>query len=286
MQPKQHGGSIGDVEHIVASLIGPEAVIIEVERSISFVQCQMEQCLVPPQMVAEIMDSVFPMHLVLADPCNTFGGAPLHLHDMSDRVDRPRIRRVDRHSPAPERFGARIVASLLQPEGTHTEHIAVARHGFVPGRQDTRDTVPVLGERAVIEVQVMRKADREDVARVVQQDVLETAHSAGGVASSPAREGVHMSAFARRRGKPVCLLARSRGPRTKGTDAHQQEETALENMSHRHFGISVKRSLQQRASLSSEGEEIVQRRIQGGRRFVAGRSQFQAAFVQGHCSPL
>ena len=143
------------------------------------------------------MDLVFPVRLVLENPGDTLLRAALHLHDMGDGVDRPGIGGIDRHGPAAARLGPGVVAGLLQPEGAHAEHIAVAGHALVPGRQHARDAVPVLGKRAVIEMQVVREADREDVARVVQQDVLEAAHGPGGVASGPAREGVGMGALAR-----------------------------------------------------------------------------------------
>ena len=212
-------------------------------------------------------------------------GRPLHLHDMGDGVDRPRIGGVYGDRPAAELLGAGVVAHLLQPEGAHAEHIAVAGHGLVPGRQHARGAVPVLGERAVVEMQVVGEADREDVARMVQQDVLVAPRGRGRVAGGPAREGVGMGAFAVGRGKRARPFAGLRRPRAERAHAHQQEETAPENVGHRHVRIGLERGLEQRPRLAPESQEIVQRRIQRGRRLAAGCRQFQAALVQCHCPP-
>ena len=285
VQAEQHGGRIRDVEHVVARGVGPETVVIEVERRLRLVQRQVEQRLVPPQMVAEIVDLVFPVRLVLADPGDAFPGAALHFHDMGDGMDRPRIGGVYGHSPAAEILGPGVVADFLQPEGAHAEHIAVAGHALVPGRQHARGAVPVLGERAVIEMQVVREADREDVARVVEQDVLEAADGPGRVTRSPARQGVRMGAFARRRCKRACLFTGLRRPRAERAHAHQQEEIAPESMGHRHLGIGLERGLEQRPGLPPESQEVVQRRIQRGRRLVAGCGQFQTALVLSQSQP-
>ena len=204
---------------------------------------------------------------------------------MGDRMDRPRIGRVDGDRPAAEILGPRIVAHFLQPEGAHAQHIAVAGHALVPGRQDARGAVPVLDERAVIEMQIMREADGLNVARMVEQDVLEAAHRAGRVACGPPREGVGMGAFARCHCKPRRRLARLRRPRAQRADAHQQEKMAPENMGHGHLRIGLEGGLEQRPGLPSEGEEVVQRRIQCGCCIVAGCGQFQTALVVSQSQP-
>ena len=90
-----------------------------------------EQRQVPP--IVDLEEAVLrPGFGIVAHPGNAVALPALHLHDMRHRVLRPAVARLDPDGVPSQRFGAGVVAHLLEAEGLHGERRVIALHAGSP----------------------------------------------------------------------------------------------------------------------------------------------------------
>jgi hypothetical protein len=96
--------------------------------------------------------------------CRRAGGPAFPLHGSA------RVARVQRKRAATDLLGLLIVPALLEPERVHAEHIALVRHRFGPVGQDVCHAIAQHPRLIELKVAGVRHAQREAVARIVDQD--------------------------------------------------------------------------------------------------------------------
>src|SRR6185369_16102159 len=109
-----------------------------------------------------------------------------------DRMNRPGVATIGVERAATDVLRSRIQRSLLQPERIHTQHVAVARRAGVPGWQHLRDPDAEHRGRAEKEVADVRDLQRQEVLRMVQQDLAVAVNGTGEVALQPGTGGGSM----------------------------------------------------------------------------------------------
>ncbi len=102
--------------------------------------------------------------------CETFTGAPLHLHHMGDDVNGARMSGVERERAARHLFSTTILAVLLEGEPVHRKDARVAGRCSLPFGHHLGDTIPHRAPPAEAEVERMRDHKRQDIARPVDDD--------------------------------------------------------------------------------------------------------------------
>ncbi len=207
-QAPQHRGGVHHLERD-GTLRGTDPRVVQRERTSLLAELEVVEREMPP--VVKRQPIVYgPVGDPALEPFDAFADPALHLHHVRHRVHGPRIAAVQVQRPPAGLLGTAIQRGLLEPEGVHAEHVAVARHVGAPVRQDLRDAVAQQGRLAVEEVGDMRGLHRDEVARVLDDDVTVEPQRALEVALEPGarRGGVH--AFA---------LVGARAERLDGRDA-------------------------------------------------------------------
>ena len=124
--------------------------------------------------------------------CETFAGAPLHLHHMGDDMNGARMARIEAKRAMRYLFGTTILAVLLEGERVHRKHARVAGHRALPFGQHLGDTISHPALPAEAEVERMRDHERENVPRPVDDDGAVTFDRKSRIALEPStrRSGV------------------------------------------------------------------------------------------------
>ena len=186
LEPVQQRGGVLDVE-IEFRRLGADRPIVELEHAVVLAELEREQRRVPPQVLAERV-AVVPCPVGLAEEGHALREPTLHLQHVGDRVHRPQIVLADLDCPPPLGLGRRIVPALLQAERVHPQHVAVARHPGVPGADRARHRVAHEVRLAGPEQREMLQPHREQVVRVLNQNVVPDADRARRVALAPGGE--------------------------------------------------------------------------------------------------
>jgi hypothetical protein len=118
-------------------LAGFDVVVIEHEGAVEIAALDREEGGMPPDMVLD-RPTIGPMVVGVVEPRRAVLEPALHLEDMRDGMDGPKIVRIALDCLAAHGLGPGIVAHLLEAEGEHAQNEAVARHVVGPGRQRTR----------------------------------------------------------------------------------------------------------------------------------------------------
>src|SRR6266487_1204014 len=103
---------------------------------------------------------------------------PLHLHDVSDCMRAPEIRRIDIDSRPAHRLGHGVVPALLKRKTSARKDGPIARQVTSPFRQHTFDGachVAWPSEPKIIEVS---KSKRQDIRRMFGEDGFPDGQSA------------------------------------------------------------------------------------------------------------
>jgi hypothetical protein len=140
----QAGEERGGVHHVGrdAPLAGLDVVVVEHQRRVEIAALDGEEGGVPPDVVLD-RPAIGPVVVRVVEPGHAVGEPALHLHDVGHGMDGPEVVRVALDGFAAHGLGADIVAHLLEAEGEHAEHEAVARHVVGPGRQRARDVLRI-----------------------------------------------------------------------------------------------------------------------------------------------
>ena len=145
---------------------------------------------------------------------------------MRHRVDRPEIVVGELDGPTALGFSGGVISAFLQAEGVHPEYVPVARHCPVPCADGA-------GHRVAHEVGLARpeqgevlQPHREQIVRVVDQDLVPDADRARRVSLAPGGERGDVSALAERgaRRQPLGLRQRGIDLAVKRVRAEQHEE--------------------------------------------------------------
>ncbi len=240
---------------------------------------------VPPDMAAEGV-AVLPMIERIIEPVDAFLVAPLHFHHVRHGMDGPHVVGVPRHRLAAEFFGGRVIARLLQPEGTHAQDVAVIGDVRRPARQHR--SRPAAQARRVAEPEAgeVVQPECEDIQRMIRQDRLPALAGADGVAAGPGIQGLDMAPFARARaGHAGFRLLQRIGHGTGHRDrTEQHQHVAPETMRHAEPGIGFDRGLQRRHGGNPVIEPFRLGGVVGVDGGLAGGGQWQSLVVE-HLSP-
>ncbi len=197
----------------------------------------------------------------------TFRRAALHLHHMRDGMRGPAIPRVARHGLPPRRFGPRVVAAFLQPEGMHAEQEAVAGHVGGPARQDARDAVAQHLALAEEEIPELGELHREQVGRMLDRDAapglggglqfaIGPLPRAGDVGAFP-RIGPRREPFRRREAPPQL--------RIEGLVRDGGEDAGAERMTHHAVGLLLEQRIDLGDRIGLVGVQLRDRDVEPAR---------------------
>ena len=126
--------------------------------------------------------------------CETFTGAPLHLHHMGDGVDGTCMSGIECQRTTRDLFGTTILPVLLEGERVHRKHARIAGHLAIPFGQHLGDTIPHHAPPAKVKVERMRNNKRENVARPIDDDGTVTLDRKSWIAVEPStRRGCVMA---------------------------------------------------------------------------------------------
>src|SRR5262245_27266507 len=92
----------------------------------------------PPQVMLQLVGA-FPMAYEPLQPQDAVALAPLHLHDVRDRVRRPQVGGIDLDGFAAGCLRGGIIAALLERERAAAEERPVAGQLAAPFRRDALD---------------------------------------------------------------------------------------------------------------------------------------------------
>ena len=129
--------------------------IVGRERGLRIVRVEMEQRAMPCQMHGK-SGAFDPCRFGRGKECETFTGAPLHLHHMGDDVNGARMPGVEGKRATRHLFGTTILTVLLKAESVHRKDARVAGHRGLPFGQHLGDTIPQHAPPAEAEVERMR----------------------------------------------------------------------------------------------------------------------------------
>jgi hypothetical protein len=178
--PQQCRG-VGERRKIVG---GRDLGVVDRERRIDIVAIEMKQRAMPREMYREA-GVLAPGRLGRGQQGETFAKASPHLQHVGERMDRARMPRVVRERGTRFRLGAHVEAVLFETERMHGEHARVVRHRGIPRGQRLLDAVAQHRPAAESEVERMRGRERDDVARVVEQEGAVAFEREGRVAGEP-----------------------------------------------------------------------------------------------------
>ena len=155
-------------------------------------------------------------------------------------------------------FRAGVVARLLQRETVHAMDIAMPGHAVIPAVQHPADRLAHAGAVAAIEVPVFRKFERDQIARMVDQDVGQDSQRLRRSSVAPGRKRRDMRALARRGPDPRRRVfgggQRLARPRHQTAMGEKVQKIATQNVTHDQIGIRVLRRLQQIAGFQPRAE--------------------------------
>ena len=246
LQPPQQRGGIGDVQ-VVVGLFGTDAVVVAVQNRVVTLQIHQQQRPVPPQVIGKII-AVGPDFLGRLQPVRALAVAALHLQNVGHGMDRPDVRRIDRHRTMAHGFRIGEVAAFLQPEGVHAQHEAVAGRVFVPGIEHAGNGIAYIAGVAEIEIAAVGKLQRQHVQRVFQQDFFPQFQRALPIFLMPGGESRDMVALAL---GGAALQGRFPGssylradPLVQRADGEEFHETAAGHMAHQKIRIGLQGQFQ------------------------------------------
>ena len=126
----------------------------------------------PPEVEAEIV-VLEPVGLCSLQPVDAVGVASLHLEDVRDRVDGPRILRIQVHSLTAHTLGHLVFSALLQAERQHPQDKSVAYHRRVPGVESPAHDIAHVGGIASPEMEQLGQLDVHRISRMVDGNSVE-----------------------------------------------------------------------------------------------------------------
>src|SRR5690606_26962609 len=183
LQPHQQGCGVDEVE-IVFGGRGPNKAVELVEGCVVLAELQPVERSMPVDVVYEPA-LLPPDGLMLAYPLQSFPRSALHLQDMGHGMSGPDVAFVDLDRPAARSFSRLIISGLLQAEGAAAEEIAETWNILVPARHDPRGGIPHRHDVADEEMQIVRDPERQNVARMIQEDVLQPVDRAAQITAAP-----------------------------------------------------------------------------------------------------
>ena len=182
----------------------PELPVIGIEHVVVALELEIVQRAVPPHVMGEDA-ALLPGFLVFVDPGDAFLAPALRLQHMRHAMAGPDVVLVDLDRAAAERFRRHELAVLLVRKAAAAEHEAVARHVLAPARHDARHGIAHPRQVAEEEMHGMGEAHRQDVVRMVEQDVVPDPVGLADVAGAPGGQRVDM------------LASRARWPSRRGS---------------------------------------------------------------------
>ncbi len=183
-------------------------------------------------------------------------------------------------------LGAAVVVHLLEAEGVHAEHVAVAGHVAVPIGQHARDAVAQHHGLAEEEVALMPELQGQQVARVVDHDRAEEVGGALQVALEPGAQRGHV---------PALALVRGRREMLRGLDAAAQfglgaalgrshHQAGAEAVAEDETGVRLQHPVDRRERVGEIAVEQLQRPLEPvERRLIVRRNRHAPAVLQSHC---
>ena len=258
LQAPQHGHRIADIE-IILRRIGAKLLVIELERFVGLAELEMKQRPVPPDVIGKIVAAA-PTRLGALQPGDAVAALALHLVHMCDRMHRPGIAGIERHRLLANVAGGAIIAAFLQAEGIHAAHEAAAGLVRRPIGQDAGDRGAHGEALAHIEMAVMSEAQRQHVARMIDQDALPALGAFDHVAGAPGFERFEMFAFPRAHhlGELARLLGAFLRLLFERRQGEELEEIAAQAMAHEEPGIGAERRFEMRAGIAPIAEKGAQ----------------------------
>ncbi len=131
----------------------------------------MEQRQVPPAVRGD--DGRRPMRRLLVHPAHTRVGPVGHLEDMRHHVVRSRVERIQGQRGTGGIFGTLVLAAFLESEGMHDQHGVVAGHVARTTPAALPPRVRSCGRIAGEVVERIRHLQRERIARLQTQHLIE-----------------------------------------------------------------------------------------------------------------
>jgi hypothetical protein len=202
-QPPEQRGRIDHLERD-GRLHRSHARVVELEHAIVLTEVEMKQTLVPPVVEREcVVDR--PVARAGDQAVDAIAVTALHLHDVHERMYGPGIAWVQLERLEARVLGTVVEAGFLEPERVHSQHVTVARHRGVPGRQDLRDAVAQHRRLAQQEIAYVRRLQREQVTRVLDDDLAILADGIREIAFEPGPGGGRVRALAIIGAGPHCF---------------------------------------------------------------------------------
>jgi hypothetical protein len=164
-------------------------VVVDRERRSVIAAIHVEEGKVPPVVEGEAVVLAGPVAHALLEEAHALVHATLHLHHVGDGVHGPAVLGRELERAQAGSFGLRVLVALLHSEGVHPDHERVAGQPWRPCREHARDAVAKVERVTANEVHEVRELDREDVARVLDQDAVEGGHAAMPVADRQLASG-------------------------------------------------------------------------------------------------
>ena len=286
LQAREQGGGVLDVEVEIRG-VRMDRPVVERQRRVVVAALELEQRPVPPQMAAERV-AVVPGAVRVVEPGEALLEPALHLQDVGDRVQRPEVLAVELHGLAAGGLRLGVGAAFLVAEGQHAEQVAVAGHGLVPGVEHPGRAAAQLGAAAHPEQREVLQPQAQEVARMVEQNLVPDRAAPVHVAADPGAERGDMGGLPGR--DPVAAgrarrIERGLGPAQHRVGAEQHEQIALQAVRHGEVRVRLERLLDPLAGRQAVLEVVVDRRVvvAGGRLATGG--QRQPANVGNH-APL
>ena len=251
---------------------GPSQLLIEqIERGVEISEVHVEQRQMPPVVRSEHIVGC-PVGFARLQPLDAFGDAALHFHDMGHRVHCPAVTRLQFEGAARSTLRVRILIAFLQAESMHAEDVRIARNFFVPVRQHARNAIAQIQRITLEKIHQMRGLNGERVARMFDQDRIESARCFAPLAVDEQLGRIKQIALARIHLRPQRRglgdrFAHRRQVALLGRRIHRER---VEQMRERKFGISLQRLLHGGKRIAGIAVKLRQRGFEMLQRLRAG----------------
>jgi hypothetical protein len=250
---------------------------------------EMQQRLVPPDMIAKVV-AVIPGRHIALDQVDPGVGSVRHVVDMGDRVQPPGVVRGQHQPRQSGGFGCGIISGLLQREGMAPHREASQRVVGVVPRQNPLDGAPHAAGVTHDEAHPVTDLGGQGVGRVPGQHVFQMEH--GGTRRS-VQPSVECCKPRRRTCRPT--VDRKRPPGSYGRHARRSDhfapaqhhaEQAARHERHGRVRLTVQHGLEAGGGRGTMGEERAHHGVPVGKRRRGVQARLGAADVNAHGGPF
>ena len=204
LEAKQHRGRILDVDIKVGQRLiegrneVAEPPVVKVKNRVEFALLKVEHRAMPPKVMDHIV-AAGKVSFVLFKQVDPFTPTALHLHDMRDGVDTPKVGRVDLQGAPPRPLSGGIVTTFFIGKAAARQDGAIARHVLTPFRKGSFGRSTHRLRPAKPKIVEVGEPKGEYIRRMFGDNVVPDRQGAVEIACNPGIQCIDVSPFPRSR---------------------------------------------------------------------------------------